>query len=191
MPAKSVREQLTAYRDAICELVTYNDEAAADNDRAVGYEDQLIWVFDGAPDTNVVCGGYSKAFKYLCNLTWPDSDKVECLLVDGFMAGNSPDESHMWNVVRLDDGKNYLADVTNCEPDTVGWPDKLFLAAADSGSMSTGGYYGFDVDYWITYQYSYFLFHYYDTQQISITVKTLKNVKKADWGSSVRILESA
>ena len=174
---KSVREQLAAYRDAICELVTYNDEAAADNNRPVGYVDQLIWVFDRAPDTNVVCGGYSKAFKYLCDLTWPDSDKVECLLVDGLMQGFNIEESHMWNIVRLDDGKNYLVDVTNCETGSVGEPDKLFLASADSGSMTTGGYYGFDIDYWITYQYSYFLFHYYDREQISVSVKTLKDVE--------------
>ena len=35
----------------------------------------------------------------------------------------------MWNIVTVG-GRNYLVDVTNCDADTVGVPDKLFLCGA-------------------------------------------------------------
>ena len=57
-------EKLVSYRQEICEAVSYNDEAASDDTMPYGNPWQLIWVFDGDPDTNVVCEGYSKAFKF-------------------------------------------------------------------------------------------------------------------------------
>lgn len=55
---------LRNYKDDICERVSYNDEAASGT---MPYGDpwQIIYVFDDNPDTNVVCEGYAKAFKYL------------------------------------------------------------------------------------------------------------------------------
>ena len=61
-------EKLNAYRTEICRLVSY-DRSAAEGGVAYGDPWQLVYVFDGDPNTNVVCEGYSKAFQYLCDLS--------------------------------------------------------------------------------------------------------------------------
>lgn len=129
---KSDYEKLLAYKNKICELTSYNDEAAKDTYTG-GYGDpwQLIYVFDGDKGTNVVCEGYAKAFQYLCDLS--TFNNTICYTVTGYMNGGG----HMWNIVALE-GNNYLVDVTNCDEGTVGAPDKLFLKAPASGSMGSG-----------------------------------------------------
>lgn len=117
-------EKLVSYREEICALTSYNT-AAAREETPYGNPWQLIYVFDGDPQTNVVCEGYAKAFKYLCDLSDFDS-AVVCRTVTGRMGGGS----HMWNVVQMGDGKNYLVDVTNCDSGTIGADDKLFLTGA-------------------------------------------------------------
>ena len=104
-------EKLEAYKDYICAHNTYNSAAA--NGQYDGNNPwELLWVFDNDPSTNVVCEGYSKAFKYLCDLTkeqygWYGS--VEARLTTGSAGG-----PHMWNTVSFHGG-NYLVDVTNCD----------------------------------------------------------------------------
>ena len=120
---KTDHDKLQAYRQYICDQVSYNFSINAGT--AYGNPWQLLWVFDDDASTNVVCEGYAKAFKYLCDLTeegngWIGS--VETLDVTGTMDGGR----HMWNVVRIN-GTNYLADVTNCDQGMVGYPRKLFL----------------------------------------------------------------
>ena len=125
---KGTYSKLVAYAEYIKNAVSYN-YAAADKNNGYPYGDpwQLIYVFDGNPDTNVVCEGYSKAFKYLCDLTWTDSDpEVACYLPTGTMDGGD----HMWNIVSIG-GVNYLADITNCDSGTTGAPDQLFLCGAE------------------------------------------------------------
>ena len=124
--------KLVAYRNTICELVSYNNEATAPG-YPYGDPWQLIYVFDGDESTNVVCEGYSKAFKYLCDLSAFTND-ITCSLVTGRMAGGTGPGPHMWNVVAIGDS-NYLVDVTNCDTGTVGAPDQLFLCGV-SGSVN-------------------------------------------------------
>lgn len=121
-------DKLAAYRKEICRLTNYNTNAAKGN---MPYGDpwQMIYVFDGDPETNVVCEGYAKAFKHLCDLS-DFQGSVACYLVSGTMDSGS----HMWNVVRMGDGKNYLVDVTNCDTGTVGAEDKLFLTGGTSSA---------------------------------------------------------
>ena len=131
---KTDYEKLVAYREKICELVSYNDDATASG-YPYGDPWQLIYVFDGNKSTNVVCEGYSKAFKYLCDLTWQDDNPaIECSLVTGTLTVNSSPGPHMWNVVAIG-GSNYLVDVTNCDTGTVGAPNQLFLCGV-SGSVN-------------------------------------------------------
>ena len=127
---KGTYSKLVAYADYIKSAVSYN-YAAADKNNNYSYGDpwQLIYVFDENPDTNVVCEGYSKAFKYLCDLTWTGSDpEVACYLPTGTMDG----DAHMWNIVSIG-GANYLTDITNCDSGTIGAPDQLFLCGVRGG----------------------------------------------------------
>ena len=129
---KTDYDKLQAYRQYICDQVSYN--FSINEDTAYGNPWQLLWVFDGNASTNVVCEGYAKAFKYLCDLTeesngWIGS--VETLDVTGTMNG----DRHMWNVVRIN-GTNYLADVTNCDQGTVGYPTELFLCGIQTNGSS-------------------------------------------------------
>ena len=133
--AKPDYEKLRGYMEEICNLVSYNHDAAdKTTNTAYGNPWQLVWVFDGDDTTKVVCEGYSKAFQYLCDLS--DFNNAVCYTVTGTMAGGTGAGPHMWNIVTLD-GKNYLVDVTNCDGDSIGAPDMLFLAGA-SGSVADG-----------------------------------------------------
>ena len=120
---KSDLEKLEAYRDEIHALSDYNAWAYG---TAYGNPWQLIYVFDGDPSTKVVCEGYSKAFKYLCDLS--DFDKnVYCYLASGYLIADNGPGRHMWNVVFIN-GINYLVDITNCDADKP----ELFLAGGTS-----------------------------------------------------------
>ena len=128
-------EKLLGYKDEICDLVEYDYDAADYGDFSVDNDPwQLIHVFDGKENTNVVCEGYSKAFAYLCEQTVFAGD-VSCITAMGYMTygehlpdyGDLVPVGHMWNIVTLE-GNNYLVDVTNSESGTVGYDGSLFLA---------------------------------------------------------------
>jgi len=139
--------RLAGYVTAICRLVRYDDEAATPEWQYANPQVQdpwkLISVFDDDSSTNVVCEGYAQAYQYLCELTQFDGD-IHCRLVTGNVSGTE----HSWNLVRMDDGKNYLVDVSSMDGD---WDDadddlahwigenrgNLFLCGG-SGSVSVG-----------------------------------------------------
>ena len=122
-------QKVTRFKEYICNLVSYNKNAAnGATNTPYGDPWQLVWVFDGDTSTNVVCEGYSKAFKYLC-----DKSGVDCLLVSGIMSGGTGAGNHMWNLVILD-GRSYLVDVTNSDERTVGSDGSLFMATREKGS---------------------------------------------------------
>lgn len=144
--SKGTYGKLVAYREYITKAVDYNFDVANTANYPYGDPWQLIYVFDGDSTTNVVCEGYSKAFKYLCDLTWTGSDpEVKCYLAVGKMDS----EDHMWNIVSIG-GVNYLTDITNCDSYAdgkfaIGYPDQLFLCGAKGGvnagyeTATTGG----------------------------------------------------
>ncbi len=112
---KSDYDKLTAYADLICGYVEYNDSAADDSTNTpYGNPWQLVWIFDGDPATKVVCEGYAKGFKYLCDLSDFQGD-VGCALVTGILSGGTGSGGHMWNSLKMPDGKCYLVDLTNCD----------------------------------------------------------------------------
>ena len=96
-------EKLEAYKDAICEMVSYDNENSSAG--------ELINAFDGNPDTNIACEGYSKALKYLCDLSTFRDPGFASYLVSGKTSASG---AHMWNHVTLG-GRNYLTDVTWCD----------------------------------------------------------------------------
>ena len=131
--------RLEHFKDRICALTSYNHPAADDPATPYGDPWQLIYVFDGIEedDTMVVCEGYSKAFQYLCDMA--KIPGVSCYTVYGTMKGGLGSGEHMWNLVRMDDGRVYLVDVTNSDSDSGAHPDNLFVAPCSSGSVA-GGY---------------------------------------------------
>ena len=146
---KTDYEKLVAYRQKICNLVSYNSTAANNTSTPYGDPWQLIYVFDGDDSTNVVCEGYSKAFKYLCDLSAFTND-ITCSLVTGRMAGGTGAGPHMWNVVAIGDS-NYLVDVTNCDDDTIGAPYQLFLCGVTE--IEAAKKYSANVGSGVTYEY--------------------------------------
>ena len=164
--------RLNYYRQRICDLTEYN-QTAADNSTTTDYGNpwQLIWLFDGDPDTTVVCEGYAKAFAYLCELTNAQDgfQDVACYLASGTMAYDSHSERHMWNVVRTG-GKNYLADVTNCDGESIGAPTQLFMVGCDSGSM-TDWYHFASTSGDVLYSYDSKTLRSYSTDKLDIVSK--------------------
>ncbi|MGN0578699.1 MAG: hypothetical protein ACI4J4_08765 [Ruminiclostridium sp.] len=126
-------DKLFAYKEYICGEVSYNDKAASDSSTPYGNPWQLIYVFDKDSETNVVCEGYAKAFQYLCDLTAFNNEEIYCISVTGEMDGGG----HMWNVMHMDDGKNYLVDITNSDTGTFGQDGSLFLSEYGSSDGNT------------------------------------------------------
>lgn len=104
---KSGYDKVIGYAMEICALNEYNHEAADSDTFYTNNVDPwgMIYIFDGDKSTNSVCAGYTKAFKYLCDL-----GGIECYAPTGDLDG----ESHAWNIVVLD-GVSYFVDVTNCD----------------------------------------------------------------------------
>ena len=137
-------DRLSAYKDEICALVSYNHDVE-EKELEYGNPWQIIWVFDGNDETNVVCEGYAKAFQYLNDLS---SSRVTVISVSGKMDG----VAHMWNIVTMDDGRNYMADITNCDEGGLGYPDRLFLKGYIAGNVHSG--YDFQAQRRVHYQYT-------------------------------------
>lgn len=108
------KEQLRCIKNKICELTDYDHNAVGNTSAATTDPWQLVNVFDGDPNTKVVCAGYAKAFQYLCELIFTEGGP-ECYCVTGTMNGGN----HMWNLVCIA-GQSYLVDVTNCDARSVG-----------------------------------------------------------------------
>ncbi|MBQ6122874.1 MAG: Ig-like domain-containing protein [Clostridia bacterium] len=119
--------KLLSYRDFICSSVDYNYEAAEDEDTPYGNPWQMIWVFDADPTTNVVCEGYSKAFQYLCAKT-KFNGAIQSYMIGGKAEANGSGGPHMWNIITMEDGKNYHVDVT--------WYDQGFTGGFLTGATS-------------------------------------------------------
>ena len=144
---KTDMEKLRTYKEKICSMVEYDHSAWGLRDDGttgiltdLGSPWQIVWVFDNDPETNVVCEGYAKAFKYLCEISNFNSD-ISVICVDG--------GGHMWNVVNMDDGQNYLADITWCDSGS-----DLFLVGYTSGSYDTAYNFLRGEDEWYTYTYN-------------------------------------
>ena len=164
-------DKLREYFNQICQKTSYNYDAAEADHYDGTNPWQLVWVFDDNPDTKVVCEGYAKAFQYLCDLTEFNSPLVSCISVTGTMDGGTGAGAHMWNVVRMPDGGNYLVDVTNCDEGTTGEPDQLFLKGnnpyVEEGSVDDG--YIFITDGGVvTYQYDQSTFDLYDRSALAL-----------------------
>lgn len=142
-------DKLYTYAGVICELTSYNTEAVKESNayyaaiRAGRHADpfygdpwQLIYVFDGDESTKVVCEGYAKALQYLCDRSQFSDDSIECFTVSGdLISKDSNLGGHMWNILHMDNGGNYIADLTNCDSKST---DAYFLRGYTRGNVSDG-----------------------------------------------------
>ena len=109
---KSRYDILKSIHDYICNTAWYNLIQ-----ESVVHTAAPVFIGDGG----VVCEGYAKSFKILC-----DEFDIPCVLVSGDAGG-----AHMWNYVQLDDGKWYLVDATWDDQDSKIY-DTYFLANANT-----------------------------------------------------------
>jgi len=166
-------EKLTNYRDEICRLTSY-DDAAGKNQVPYGDPWQMISVFDNNAATEVVCEGYSKAFQFLCDNSDFDSD-IECDSVTGSMTGGTGAGLHMWNILHMNDGKNYIADITNCDKGTIGSADEnggpyLFLnGCKPEGSVANGYHYSCQDNEDLFYTYDEDTIRTFSTEELTMS----------------------
>ncbi len=103
--AGSDKDKARYFCEQITGLADY-DYAAAETQNSPDLGPwNLVYVFDGDRNTNVVCQGFAASFQYLCELAG-----IECYAVTGKL----DDVNHMWNMARLD-SKMYIVDVTAIE----------------------------------------------------------------------------
>ena len=119
-------ERLRVIHNYVCTQLTYGSENGT-NARA--------WSAGGAflHDHKVVCEGYAKMFKILC-----DQFQIPCVLVPGqAMTADGCWESHMWNYVKMEDGLWYLVDTT-WDDQEHGTEEVYFLCGSgDYGMISS------------------------------------------------------
>lgn len=127
-------DKLSGYKDEVCRLADYDDTITESS--AVPYGDawQIIYVFDQKPETKVVCEAYAKAFQYLCDQTEFDDPEIDCSTVSGTMNGIV----HMWNIVTMPDGRNYIVDPTNCDEGTLSALSGGIFLAGGTGDITNG-----------------------------------------------------
>lgn len=111
MSCSSVFERVQAIHDYVISHCSYSFGT-----------DDIRNLYGCLVDGRCVCEGYARTFQYVCSLYGID---VICVSGDGDNGSGKP-EGHMWNYVRMNDGKWYCMDVT--------WDDPL-TRDGDSGKV--------------------------------------------------------
>jgi len=141
---KTDYNKLVEYKNQICDRVAYDDSADSSLD---GGPWAMIYVFDNDTGTNARCEGYMEAFQYLCDLTEFNNSSIGSISVRGELNGGP----HGWNVVHMNDGKNYIADITNSDTGAVGADGELFLKGM---TATSGGYKKVIYGHTVAYEYN-------------------------------------
>ena len=115
-------------------LTDYDHEAAVNDDVQRTTPWSMISVLDGKDETKAVCAGYARAFKYLCDLSTFKSDWIDCQIVSGTTTDSNV--GHMWNIVRMNDGENYVVDPTWIDDGETS-DNSWFLRGAPSGTADS------------------------------------------------------
>lgn len=126
--------------DYLCDTLYYDSDSYAGG----AYEqsgDYRIFCSAGAilPGTvgaGVVCEGYAKGFKVLC-----DQLGIPCALIGGTVTQSGITEGHMWNGVQIG-GKWYLVDATWDDKDTYISYDYFLAGNTFSNRVSSGNFGG-------------------------------------------------
>lgn len=127
---KSEYEKVKIIHDYICKKVTYTN-------------DGTLWVHTAASlfldsDPGFVCEGYAKSMKILCYYLG-----INCACVSGLAKStlNGTGEAHMWNYIRMEDGKWYMVDATWDDSRIAGvfYDDYLLVGRNTKGRYITIG----------------------------------------------------
>ncbi len=121
----TMREKVKLIHDTVCKSAVYPDPDSNGIDiQAYSYSPSGIFLKDGY----VVCEGYAKALKILCNKLG-----IECVLIVGLPITSLDGKGHMWNYVKMDNGNWYLVDATWDDDDDLGLIlYDYFLAGSES-----------------------------------------------------------
>ena len=112
----SMYDKVRSIHDYVCYLNSYDDSYSAPNTYSA---------YGALMRFTSVCEGYAEAFKLLC-----DKNGIECILVSGSATTSTGTENHMWNYVRMDDGKWYAVDLTWDDGKTIG--KNYFLVGSET-----------------------------------------------------------
>ena len=99
-------DKYMAIHDWICQKAYYSENGRTNPS---GYPEThtAYPIFGVNQDGGVVCEGYAKAYKILC-----DQMQLKCMLVTGTAGSDDNYEAHMWNKVEMSDGNWYVVDAT-------------------------------------------------------------------------------
>ena len=111
-----------AVHDYICNTVSYGENEYAHTAAGVFHKEPKV----------VVCEGYAKAMKILCRRFGITS----ALIVGNALKSNGTRENHMWNYIRMEDGKWYLVDPT-WDDQSGGIRYTYFLAGSGSWGFNS------------------------------------------------------
>lgn len=128
-------ELIMTAHDYLCERLYYDSDAYANYETTQDY--RIFCSAGGFLDSagaGVVCEGYAKSFKVIC-----DRLEIPCVLIGGTVVQNGKNVGHMWNGVQVD-GKWYLMDVT-WDDSSTGYSYKYFMVG-DITSRTSSGYFG-------------------------------------------------
>lgn len=130
-------ELIMTAHDYLCDRFYYDSVAYANYPTTGDY--RIFCSAGGFLDsvgTGVVCEGYAKSFKVIC-----DQLGIPCVLIGGTVVQNGKIQGHMWNGVQIN-GKWYLMDVT-WDDTASGHTYKYFMVGdITSGRTSTGNFGG-------------------------------------------------
>ena len=101
--------KMRAYKDSICDLTHHIMSDTGSTTSSYYAPFQIIWAFDDDQDTAIECTAYTRAFKYLMDLSAFNTVR-DHVRVHGTISGNP----HWWNMVNIG-GLYYIVDVTYCD----------------------------------------------------------------------------
>lgn len=168
-------EKLCAYREKICQMAVYNglleeEAAGVDGVSRAGEARQLSYVFDDDPATEASGRGYAAAFQYLFDRS-AFKASLSCITVTGSRQDGTGSRSHTWNVVRMDDGMYYLADIAFCDTAVSGAKEEApFLAGTGKGSPAEGYAFSFGTEK-VLYVYDAETLEKYPAEQLTLAAE--------------------
>lgn len=126
------------FHDYLCEELSYDNEAAGADKSNLSqylYAHTSVPAFIGYKDKGkkVVCEGYAKALKVLC-----DKVGIPCVLVSGMGGIGDSKGAHMWNYVQMEDDQWYLVDAT-WDDQGMEIYDTYFLAGSQTEGFGASG----------------------------------------------------